>query len=227
LKSRRYNRKFSTEQINYEARFDTERLRGIEHIRDAIKILFEKLIEKSTENLSSNDLIRYCLFSNKLDKPISTKLMGVHEVTVETILSKIMKVLQSKDEIFLDESLQIEVVTLRRPIGGARHRRHINIAVDRLKKRSILSVNADDDFNVCCAKAIILAKGVLENDPDLKTLMKKDSSILLRRALALHSAARVPEGPCGFDEIKQFESFLDLQIAVVSAENLLKVCIFY
>lgn len=91
-------------------------------------------------------------------------MLSVHAVTVETFLSKIMKVLQSKDKINLDKNFQIHVIIIQRLVGSAKHRNVLNIKVDHLKKTSIIVVESDDDFEDCCAKVILLGKEHSEKD---------------------------------------------------------------
>lgn len=115
-----------------------------------VKKLFEILLLKCTQKQQPNDLIRFCLLSDRLDKRISTGMMRVDEVTVETFLSKIKKVLQSKEEILLDEKFQIDVIIIQRPVGGTRHRKILNVKIDRLKKKSIIAIESDDDLSLLC-----------------------------------------------------------------------------
>lgn len=227
-KSRRSFKKFPVQQITFEARVDINKLpqSSLDDVVNLVKRLFDNLLERTTENLNGQDQIRFVFLCDRLDRPISTGLVRVDEITVERLLSTILKVLQSNEEIFLDESFRIDVITVRNPVGGGRCNKFLNVKIDALKKRSVLSVEIDDDYNVCCAKAIVLGKAHIEKDDDFKTLKRKDCNLLLRKALALHAAAGVPEGICGFDEIRVFEDHLDLQIVVISTVNMLKVCLF-
>ncbi|GFQ70667.1 uncharacterized protein TNCT_82171 [Trichonephila clavata] len=100
-----------------------------------------------------------------------------------------------------------------------RNRRVIIPSIDRLRKTSIRCV-PDDDLNICCAKAILLAVAEVEKDGDLGSLRRKDCCILQRRAIALHQKTGVPQGPCGFEEIALFEQYLKIQVIVISTTAL-------
>ncbi|GFW04047.1 uncharacterized protein TNCV_2051631 [Trichonephila clavipes] len=181
---------------------------------DAIRTLFETLLRRVTSSLEPVDLKRAIIFSEHLDRPISTQLMLVSEMRVEKIMACATKILQSKSEVHLDEGFNIEMITIRararRPVGsGKRNRSMLIPSIDRLSKTSIRCV-PDDDLNICCAKAIILAIAEVEKDADLRILRKKDCSLLQRRALALHQKTGVPQGPCGFEEIALFEQYLKM-----------------
>lgn len=230
-KKRRKQVRFGAEEISYTAMVDTDRLpenaRGMTlgSIIDVVRQLFNRLLTMATANLEPHDLIRFVIFSDELDLPISTMLRQVSEMTVETILSCVMKVLQSKKNIRLDEAFSIDVVTVKRPRGGAGHMRPINPDVCRLNKRSIVSIE-DAGTHLCCAMALLLGKAYLENDPDWRTLIKKDCTLLQRRAMHLHRVTGVPEASCGSIEISIFERYLDIQAIVIGPDNIKEVCYF-
>ncbi|XP_035217350.1 uncharacterized protein LOC118190704 [Stegodyphus dumicola] len=95
--------------------------------------------------------------------------------------------------------------------------------MDRLDKKSILSIPYDDE-GLCCAKAIVYALAHLNKDTTAINAMKNcRRPALVKRAKELHMAANVPLGPCTFSEIAIFEDHLDVQIAVFSSENLNRV----
>lgn len=221
---RRRNNKYNAEEIHYQARIDPERLP--DDIRDvpmtaavdSVRELFSLLISRTTEGLNPTDRIRFCILADALDKPISTNMMFVSELTVEKLMSAVMKVLQSKDTIQLDAGFIVQVITIVNPIGAGK-RKISNIALDRLEKKCILSIPTDEE-GLCCAKAIVFAKAHLERDTTAINAMKRrDRPALMNRARKLHEDAGVPKGPCTFKEIAQFEDFLQMQIAVLSSEN--------
>lgn len=204
-----------------------ENVRGVPMatIVDSVRELFATLIRRSTEGLAPSDLVRICIQAEGLDKPISTSLMPVSDLTVEKVLAAVVKVLQSKDQIELDAGFTADVMTIQRPVGAGK-RKLVNISIDRLAKQSILSIPEDDE-GLCCAKAIVYALAHLENDRTAINAMKRrDRPALMNRARALHEAAHVALGPCTFREIAQFEEHLNVQIVVLSSENLNRVSDF-
>ena len=100
--SRRQNKKYKAEEINYKARVDPDKLpedmRGVPMtaVVESVRSLFMSLIRRATEGLAPTDLIRICIQAEGLDKPISTRIMPVSKLTVEKIMTAVMKVLQSK-----------------------------------------------------------------------------------------------------------------------------------
>ena len=154
-------------------------------------------------------------------------MLKVADLTVEKILSTVIRVLQSKDEIHLDAGFNIDITTIHVDVGAGRIRKVINIPIDRIRKQSILTI-PPDDIGLCGAKAIVMAIAHLENDERAKNALKdRRRPALMKRALQLHNDAGVPVGPCSYSDLAKFEAFLNIQIAVISAENLNKVIYFY
>lgn len=196
---------------------------------DAVRNLFAHLIVVTTQNLTGNDLIRFYIQSPGLNKPISTNLMKVSELSIDKIMAVLTKVLQSKDTIKIDRDFTIDVITIKVDVGAGRGvaRKVINISLDRVRKKSILSI-PPDERGLCCAKSILYALAHLKNDRRaINALRDNRRSALMTRAIKLHEDACVPEGPCGYAEIQKFEDFLDVQIVVFSSENQNKVSLFF
>lgn len=201
------------------------RYRDLKEVIDITRKLFHVIFEKATADLEPQDLIRFILMSDALDKPISTCLMRVSDITPETFLIKVMNVLQSKDEVRLDEGFNVNIMIIRRPVGGGRTRRVLIPDHSRIDKRSIIQISNEDNLNVCCAKAILLGKAYIGRDPELNTLRRQDCNLLTRKALKLHSDLSIKEGPCGFEEISIFERYLNVQVIVISSEKMNRVSI--
>ncbi|GIY16089.1 uncharacterized protein CDAR_126351 [Caerostris darwini] len=160
-KSRRKNKKYQAEEVIFKARVDPERLPSgiagvpLGTIIGAVRQLFLTIIERTTKILAPTDLIRFYIQEDHLDHPTSTTIMPVSDLTIEKILTEILKGLQSKKSIQLDRGFKVEVITIRPSVGAGRSK-VANISLDRLRKKSIFSIPTDDD-NLCCAKAIIFA----------------------------------------------------------------------
>ncbi|GIX73292.1 DNA-directed DNA polymerase [Caerostris extrusa] len=77
-------------------------------------------LKKSTETLAPTDLIRFYIQDDHLDHPISTTIMPVSDLTIEKILTEILKVLLSKKSIQLDSGFKVEVITIRRSVGSGK-----------------------------------------------------------------------------------------------------------
>ena len=86
-------------------------------------------------------------------------------------------------------------------------------------KQSVVRI-MNDDNTLCCARAIVVAKAIADEDPQVKTIKDSRSHLQENLARALHEEARVPIGTCGLEQIKLFEIILsEYQFVVVSAEH--------
>ncbi|GBM67581.1 hypothetical protein AVEN_73710-1 [Araneus ventricosus] len=226
-KNRRPNRRFSSEEINLQALIDMDRFPeeakgpSIMDVLHIVRSLLVIVLRTVTLNLAPKDLIRFLFDQDRLDKLISAHLMPVAEMTVETMLSRIIHVVQSRDDILLDEGFDIEVITIRRPVGVG-SRKVVIPSIDCIRKSSIISVNWDD-YGVCCAKAILLALARLEKDVDFAAMRRKDCNILLRKALSLHDKTGIEVGPCRVNEISTFEDYLNVQVILFSTAEMNQV----
>lgn len=222
-------KKYKAEEISLRVKFDFDLLpeslkeEPLYSTIESVRRMFEIILQKSTQNLRPTDLIRLLIQSEGLDKPISTSIMNVSECTVEKVLSTVVRVLQSKDEIRIDGGFAIDVITVQRDVGAGKFRKVANIELDRLKKKSILSIPYTDD-ELCCAKAIVYALAHLKKDQTaINAMRNRDRPALKKRAIKLHEDAGVRLGPCTYEEVAKFESFLDVQIVVISSDNFNKV----
>ncbi|XP_055924592.1 uncharacterized protein LOC129956687 [Argiope bruennichi] len=227
--NRRVNQRYNAEEVTFRARIEEEKIpprlqrTPLVAAVEAVRALFSLLILRCTQNLRPSDLIRFCFMAIGLERPVSTVLMPVSDVTVERIVAPIMRVLQSYKKLKLKDGVNVDVIIIHRDIGAGGNRRIINIETDRLKKRSVLSIPTDKE-GLCCAKAILYALAHLENDRAAINSMKdRRRPALLNRARILHNDTGVPLGPCSYSEIRTFEDFLDIQIVVISSESLNKV----
>ena len=127
----------------------------------------------------------------------------------------------------LDDTLQIDVTHITMPPPGSglpkgKRKRYCfgtdNYGEFLQSKRSVIRIVNDDEL--CCARAIVVAKAIADEDERLKVIKDPRSNLQENLARALHDEARVPIGPCGLDQIKLFEIILnEYQFVIVSAEH--------
>ncbi|GBM11144.1 hypothetical protein AVEN_243015-1 [Araneus ventricosus] len=222
---RRRNVRYNANEIIFEARVntdglpDTPRKTPLKFAVQVVRQLIELLIRRCTQDLRPSDLIRFCVQDIGLDKPISTGIMTFSSLTVERMVSVIMRVLQSNDKITVQDGFTVDVITIRQDVGADKtNTRVVNIDIDRIRKKSVITVQLSED-GLCCAKAIIYAIADLEkNMKSINVLKDRRRENLLNRAKVLHTDAGVPLGPCTYFQIASFEDWLDVQIVVISSD---------
>ncbi|GBM74543.1 hypothetical protein AVEN_126590-1 [Araneus ventricosus] len=167
---------FSVMKIVYEAMIDIHKLplyaknATKRSLLQVVRNLFQAIIDIATRNLAPTDLIRLLLQSDHLERPISTTLMPVSQMTAEIFLACLIKAILS-NQIPLDATFTVDVIVIERPVGGGGkgHHKVINITTDRLLKKSVLSI-MPEETGICCAKAILLAVTSKESPTELKSL---------------------------------------------------------
>ena len=182
--------------------------------------------------LPDHDRIQIYIGSNRLRNSHTSANVSVEQWrdpmgASRQVLSNISNLLNSNENFEIDDTLQLDVTHITMPPPGSglakgKRKRHIfgtDNYGDFLKaKRSVIRIMNDDEL--CCARAIIVAKAIVDDHPQVKSI--KDSRNPLQKTLAqqLQEEARVPLGPCGLDQIKLFEIILcDYQFVVISAEH--------
>ncbi|GBN06490.1 hypothetical protein AVEN_140572-1 [Araneus ventricosus] len=202
--NRRINRRYNAEEVTFQARIDTQqipprlRMTPLVAAVEAVRQLISILILRCTRNLLPSDRIRFCFDAIDLDRPVSTTLMLVSTLTVESVVAPIMRVLQSYKHLKLEHGVTVDVIIIHRDVGAGRGRKVFNIDIDRLSKRSILHIEPHE-LGLCCAKAILYALSHLENDRgSINAMRDKRRLTLLNRAKTLHNDAGVPLGPVAY-----------------------------
>ncbi|XP_042910066.1 uncharacterized protein [Parasteatoda tepidariorum] len=215
-------KKYNGEEIDYQIIFNLQSRSNISilEVEEGVLQLFNRIIQRSTQFLNPGDLIRICVDTTSLDSPLSTKLMPVSEMTPEKIVSQIEKVIISGKKVDLDSSLKINILTIKRPLGSGRTK-ILNLPLNTKSKKSIIAINNQDEL--CCARAIVVAVAYLENDPRKKYISAGNKPLQGVLARELHCKANVSLGPCGHSEIEKFALHLDVQINVVDAQAFNKV----
>lgn len=143
------------------------------------------------------------------------------------VLDNISNLLNFNENFEFHDTLQLDVTHITMPPPGSGpltgKRKWCCFGSDNYgellkSKRTVVRITNDDEL--CCPRAIVVAKAITDEDSQVKTI--KDSRSHLQETLAreTHEEARVPIGPCGLDQIKLFEIILDeYQFIVTSAEH--------
>ena len=94
------------------------------------------------------------------------------------------------------------------------------------KKDCMIKITNIDDL--CCARAIVTMKEYVDGDPDKQYVnLRRGRPIQERLAKQRHQDAGVPEGPCGYEELEKFQTFLGPQgYKLIMVDYVSCACIF-
>ena len=93
-------------------------------------------------------------------------------------------------------------------------------------KRSVITITNDDEL--CCARALVVAKARVDQHPKYRTI-QQGKSLQRTLALDLQNEAKVPLGPCSYDALTQFSqapSLTGYQIILVDAQRSFHITTF-
>ena len=215
-----HSKKFDMTATDYKVRFnnvlaDRDLLESIEGTHK----IFHHLLEEVTEGMNPKDQVRFILRSEQLDSPISLPFMTLEQLTTERVYTQIEKVIQSNQDFRLNDTVTIDINHVAMPEGSGKTKRTLPNIRDHLKsKGSVICINNFDDL--CLARALVVGIAKIENDPRYNQIRDSRRPVQRQRALDLHQAANVPQGPCGLNEVKLFQNYLvNYQIVVVSGTH--------
>ena len=169
--------------------------------------------------MNEKDQVRFVLRSDQLDTPISIPFIPLAQLTTERVFSQIERVIQSNRDFRLNDTVTVDIIRVEEPQGGGTSKRTtLNIREYLKEKKSIITINNND--NLCLARALVVAVARIEKDPKYVQIRKSNANIQLQRAMDLHRAANVPFGPCGLDEVDLFQKYLiNYEITILSGDH--------
>jgi hypothetical protein len=153
----------------------------LDSIRLRLGTALELLIERLNECYQSADLVRFCFMNSKFHTPQSVGLMPLHQVNVFNLMDLIENVLQSDEELYLDEPLEIHVGIIRNPLGAGvskGFRFFFRFDDDLHHSKSLVKIVIND--SLCLARSIVVALAKINkmSNPDNKQLANEYSYII-------------------------------------------------
>jgi hypothetical protein len=212
-------KKFRAKGMRYHINFtnvfaDTE----LSQYHDRLHEIFQSLLDSVIGDVPPQDQVRFVLQSPQLEAPISFPFMPRQRLTTERVLAEFERVLQSNRDFHLNDSVSVDVTLVEMPHGGKGTKRaEINLEKHLAGKRSIVRIQNRDEL--CLARALVVARAKIDKDSRDRQIRRSDRPLQARMARELHQKACVPIGPCGIEEVKQFQVYLsEYQINIVSKE---------
>ena len=192
-----------------------------EPLFDRLGNIFDSLLHEMTSGMADIDLVRFVLQSRSLEYPISLPFMPRHELNAERILGEVQRVLQSNEQVNIQDGMQVHVVHVGMPQGGvaSRKRKHYEFKLSKFldSKQCVIRIKNKD--SLCLARALVTDIARQEKDPEWNSIRlgRKQQRLLAQR---LHQKAGVREGLCGLPEVAKFQAVVDdYQIVVLSAKH--------
>ncbi|MGL5901449.1 MAG: hypothetical protein ACRCZO_02085, partial [Cetobacterium sp.] len=167
---------------------------------------FDEIVSHARDIGGEACVINLTLSAPTLKSPVSAVLTDGNNYSVNIFTDQIEKVLQSCDRMMSDDSVEIEANVAMNRQGGGHRRKLTDLALDQVVKRKKMllfcptNVSNNLCFSICLAR--FLNPQLPENE-------------LERTAATIHNSAGFSiKKQIGFDNIRAFESLLDIKIVV-------------
>ena len=113
--------------------------------------IFEHLLNDVTTGMNEKDQVRFVIFS------------------------RLERVIQSSQDFRLNDTVVVDIVHVEAPQGSGRKRTVLDIGEFLHKKRSVITIQNDDDL--CLARALVTAIAKIEKDPRHKSLTNPRNTV--------------------------------------------------
>ena len=148
------------------------------------------------------------------------------------LLDRLAQALNSNEQFEMDDSFQLSITQVHHaPQGTGKPRRgkpgHPTMAMLTRNSKSIIRIQNDDEL--CCARALVVAKTRLDQHPKQRAIQRGQGPLQRTLALDLQHEAKVPLGPCGYDALTAFSkapSLTGYQILLVDAARYFHITTF-
>ena len=161
-------------------------------------------------------------------RPGHTENMVPQSHIVEDIMTDVEKVLQSEEELKLDNQFEIHVGILRIPRGaGGRGKYFVNNRQMITNKRSIVEIVNDDD-NLCFDRAVAVSLAKLDKDSSssndkkriYQCMCNKKKNNQYKEALKLRNLVGLPlDHSITVRDCKLYENKLDVRIILIDSQE--------
>ena len=195
--------------------------------------MFEALLQDVNQRQSPQDFGRVYINHPNLQRAIIVRPAPLEHLSAKKIMDKIAHVLQSEENIPLDENLDINIATVKR-VGGrgfAKQAYILDYEKDRITKKSVLTVPVEPEDFLCLAKAVVIANAYSEakyaEEGERKQTLKRRAETLRRshgrnrlrqEVNILMNSCNIPSSRQGYlDDIPHYENFLKKSICVISS----------
>jgi len=197
-------RKFNTSATDYHLSLEPQM--GGAPLMDQLGEIFDSMVDEMTKGMRDNDLVRLVLQSRSLDYPISLPFMPRHELNADRIMGEVQRVLQSNENVNLEDGMQVHLVHVGMPHGGvAVHKRKHGFKLSKFLDTKHCVIRIRNKDLLCLARALVTDMARQEKHADWNSIRQghERQSILAKE---LHQKAGVPEGLCGLSKVANTSS---------------------
>ena len=228
----------------YRVKFNEEwRGEKLLDLHQQVTQMFEDVLTRARGDLSDEDLGRIVINHDGLDNPIVVPLKRWGKLNAAEVMTKAQNVLNSHQQLRLDQSFDVTIGTVNIPKGAGRQYL-FNLKDSVFSKQSLFYIN-NNDF-ICMARAIIMCWGKVNCVSNAEFKQSKQN---IRTAEAIVNIGKVPkwyynkmrtqgrseqetlakaicnragiplDRKLNLTDIPKFEDLLDVQILVIGSSS--------
>lgn len=183
-------------------------------LENGIRQMINFIIEDA--ELTDQHYLAIVIQTSQLLHPIRIHWRPLPAMTDEVIATTLERVLQSPRNFAIDESVHVNVIAMRRPVGGSRRRarrkpRHTLNTLKNCAKDKNMYVPQNDD-QMCAARCIVYGITLNEGGWMRSRNFRRAKRTEARQAYQLCEKSGLdPTKPCGTDELENFQQYLSTQ----------------
>ena len=190
----------------------------------------------TTPNLHDQDRVYFTLGSDHLHNNFQGWGLRAGEwreggERLDALFDRLAQALNSNEQFEIDDSFQLSITQVyHAPQGRGRPRRgkpgHPTMQMLTKTSRSVIHINNKDEL--CCARALVVAKARVDQHPKEKAI-RQGRPLQRTLALELQHEANVPLGPCSYDALTKFSaapSLANYQIILVDGHRSFHITTF-
>ena len=216
---------FHTELIQMREPLPTDNI-GVA-LTEALYDAIERELQR--QNRQNHHWINLAITANAFQHAYQSTNFTVGEflqrtVRIDELLAKLAGKLNSNESFTPTEGFQVDVVIVampRRGSGRGKNRNPGQRCLDKENKRKQCIIPIKNDDTLCCARAIVTMMAHCHKNDGVDghrnwENLKRGLPVQEKEAKQLHQQAGVPEGPCGTEELMQFQQLLTPHYQIVA-----------
>ena len=168
--AKRTVRKFNTTGTDYHLSLNPQS--NGTPLLDQLGTIFDSMVDEMTNGMAENALVRFVLQRKSLDCSISLPFMPRHELNAERIMGEVQRVLQSNENVNLQDGMQVDLVHVGMPQVrvSSRKRKHYAIQLSKFLDTKQCVIRIRNKVLLCLASALVTDMACQEKHPECNSI---------------------------------------------------------
>ena len=198
--------RFGVKGTDYKISLRNANTRSYQQLVDEFRDVMSDIVDETLGDADPNDFVRFVLKSTDFDIPLNTAYQRRSQVNGEWLSKLSGKLLQSHEELDLDNNLLLHVQHVALPRGNAPARKlTVNMLVNIFLKRCVLTSVAQYDDIPCFGYALLLSVMLLSTTVETLQDFVTNKVNVERLVMAMYQNAGEPYAAV---DVTQFSKFL-------------------